>query len=127
MKAIKRTKIIPIKLIHVHHVTESNSYKCEDKNLLFKYTMINFTNGVLPENMKHVFGKTEGGSQDDCIDLCNGAEGCQSIFYSETGGKCHLSSIEVAAAPGGDWKTYAKSCVVGVLMYMICNTYVIYI
>ena len=114
----KRTK-----LINSLNVTESNSYKCEDVNLLFKYTKINDSTGFVSP---HEIGDTKGGSQEDCIDLCNGAEGCQSIFYSENTQKCHLSSIEVTKAkPGADWKTYVKSCVTGVLIYIII--YVIYI
>ena len=120
--------IIRIKLIHVHHVTESNPYKCE-KNLLFKYEKIETVSSPLPdETIKHLIGKTEGGSQDDCIDLCNGAEGCHSFFYlkettsSASGtysdGTCYLSSIEVKGRPPGDWKAFAKSCVARMYIYI---------
>ena len=91
--------------------------------MLFKYTQINTTGG---KETEHEIGDTVGGSQDDCIDLCNGAEGCQSIFYKKPERKCHLSSIDV---PQGidrpdivdGWKTYAKSCVQGVFIYIIIN------
>ena len=88
---------------------------------MFKYTQINTTGG---SETLHEIGNTDGGSQDDCIDLCNGAEGCQSIFYHKTDRKCHLSSIDVPQGieedPNG-WFTYAKSCVQGVFIYLIIN------
>ena len=119
---------IRIKLIHVHHVTESNPYKCE-KNLLFKYEKIETVSSPLPdETIKHLIGKTEGGSQDDCMDLCNAAEGCQSFFYLEkdiSGASgpdvdrtCYLSSIEATGKPQGDWKVFKKSCVDGMFIYI---------
>ena len=114
-----------IKLIHVHHVTESNPYKCQ-KGKLFIYEKKEIeVPGLLPdETMSHVLGKTEGGSLDDCMDLCNGAEGCQSLFYLEKNSDpyldqtCYLSSIEATGKPQGDWKAFAKSCVVRMYIYI---------
>ena len=118
--------IIRIKIIHAHNVTESNPYKCE-KNLLFKYEKIETgTSPFLDETMKHVIGNTEGGSQEDCMDLCNGAERCQSFFYLEKSSgiykarSCYLSSIDLSSAerPPGEWKSFAKSCVDGMFIYI---------
>ena len=116
---------IRIKLIHIYHVTESFTYKCEKEYQKMKYPKFEIdSNKIIGQ--QHMIGKTKGGSYDDCMDLCSGAEGCQSINYekdlvSKDTGKCYLSSIDLTNQITdivSDVMASAKKCVDGMFIYI---------
>ena len=116
---------IRIKLIHFYRITESSTYKCNKKHQSLKYPKFLIdSNKIIGQ--QHMIGKTKGGSYDDCMDLCSGAEGCQSINYVKDAvlkdtGECYLSSIDLSNQLGDTETTVmasAKTCMDGMFIYI---------
>ena len=117
---------IRIKLIHFYRITESSTYKCNKKHQSLKYPKFLIdSNKIIGQ--QHMIGKTKGGSYDDCMDLCSGAEGCQSINYVTDSnpalkdtGECFLSSIDLRTqfTNPGTVMASAKTCMDGMFIYI---------